>query len=249
VDGRSPTLRPPQRSGRNPCSGAQAFESARGSCMTFMRDFSKSPVIGIVRGLSLDEVGCLAQACHASGLGFVEITMNTDQACLKIERLRAALPEGVWVGAGTVLSRTDVDDALAAGARFVVSPVVVPEVMDAAAAHGVPVLPGALTPQEIWDAHRRGATLVKVFPVQAFGPPYLRELRGPFATIPLLACGGVRAENTAEYLEAGATGVAVGASTLRRSWLAGGNVEALAGALREVLRAAKIATPPVQWAG
>jgi 2-dehydro-3-deoxyphosphogluconate aldolase / (4S)-4-hydroxy-2-oxoglutarate aldolase len=208
--------------------------------MTFLAEFQASRVVGIVRGLALDEVSCLAQAAIGAGLRFLEITMNTEQACSKIARLRAELPDGVWVGAGTVLSCRELDDAVAAGARFIVSPVLVPEVVEAAVARELPIMPGALTPQEIWQAHRAGATLVKVFPIQVFGPGYLKELRGPFGDLPLLACGGVNADNAADYLKAGATGLAIGASTIRRSWLKEGNTVALTESISKVIRAAEV---------
>lgn len=206
--------------------------------MTFLAEFQASRVVGIVRGLAQSEVSCLAQAAIGAGLQFLEITMNTEQACPKIARLRAELPESVWVGAGTVLSRAQLDDAVAAGAKFIVSPVLVPEVVEAAVSRGLPVMPGALTPQEIWQAHRAGATLVKVFPIQVFGPGYLKELRGPFGDLPLLACGGINAKNAQDHLKAGATGLAIGQSTIRRSWLKDGDTPALTQAIAEVIRAA-----------
>ncbi|HMA94498.1 MAG TPA: bifunctional 4-hydroxy-2-oxoglutarate aldolase/2-dehydro-3-deoxy-phosphogluconate aldolase, partial [Polyangiaceae bacterium] len=91
----------------------------------------------------------------------------------------------------------------------------------------IPYIPGALTPSEVWTAREAGAALIKLFPIQFYGPSYIRELRGPFGEVPLLACGGIRPDNLREYLEAGVDAVALGASTFRRDWLSSGNVDAL----------------------
>jgi len=194
-------------------------------------------VLGILRGLEAREVATLVTAVQASGLRFLEVTMNTEEAELRIAELRAALPE-VTIGAGTVLSLGDLDRAISAGARFVVSPVCVPEVVAAARERGLAVLPGALTPQEIHQAYARGATLVKVFPVGCLGGVrYMKELRGPFGKLPLLACGGITPENAGQYLAAGADAVAIGSGTFRREWLKEGQSAELAAAIRAVMEA------------
>lgn len=181
----------------------------------------------------------VAEACSKSGLEFVEITLNTTDACSKIARL-SELSEGRFqVGAGTVLTVRQLHDAVDAGARFIVSPVVVPEVAQATSRLKIPFIPGALTPREVWDACQAGATLVKLFPAQCFGPKYIRELRGPFDDMPLLACGGIRSDNLREYLEAGADAVALGASSFRRDWLAAGNVLALTETLTAMVATAR----------
>jgi 2-dehydro-3-deoxyphosphogluconate aldolase/(4S)-4-hydroxy-2-oxoglutarate aldolase len=123
------------------------------------------------------------------------------------------------VGAGTVLDTDDLQRALDAGATFIVMPTLVREVVERCRASGIPVFPGALTPQEIFDAWRAGATMVKVFPAGTFGPGYLKEIKGPFRDIEFLACGGVNAENMGDYFAAGASAVAFGASVFRTEWL------------------------------
>ena len=131
------------------------------------------------------------------------------------------------IGAGTVLDRVGVETALEAGAGFIVSPVLVLEVVTECARRGVPAFPGALTPQEIFLAARAGAAMVKVFPVSVFGPGYFREVHGPFGNVELLACGGIRASNCAEYFEAGAAAVAFGGSVFSAARLAKRDYEAV----------------------
>lgn len=199
--------------------------------MTFLESLRASRLIGILRGIEATELPIVADACTKSGLGFVEITLNTKEALSKIAFL-SELSEGRFqVGAGTVLSPQQLRDAVDAGAKFIVAPVLDPEVAQTALDLAIPYIPGALTPREVWNAFQIGASIVKLFPVQCFGPTYLRELRGPFGEIPLLACGGIRPDNLREYLEAGADAAAIGASTFKKEWLVTGNVAALTEAL------------------
>lgn len=207
--------------------------------MSFLNALRKTRLLGIIRGIEATELPLVAEACVRSGLAFVEITLNTKEAISKISFL-SELSEGQFqVGAGTVLSIDQFRAAVDAGAKFIVSPVLVPEVAKAALESDIPYIPGALTPSEVWTAAEAGASLVKLFPIQFYGPDYLRELRGPFGEIPLLACGGVRPENLRDYLDAGADAVALGASTFRREWLAGGNATALTELLSSMVNTVK----------
>jgi 2-dehydro-3-deoxyphosphogluconate aldolase/(4S)-4-hydroxy-2-oxoglutarate aldolase len=209
--------------------------------MTFLDSLRSSRLLGILRGIEFDELALLSSACKASGLKFVEITMNTPDAARKIARL-VNLAEGAYqVGAGTVLTVEQLQSAVEAGATFIVSPVLVPEVAKAALANHIPFLPGALTPQDIYNCHVAGATVVKVFPVQCFGPSYLREVKGPLNDIALLACGGIRPDNLQAYLDSGADAVALGAGTFKREWLRDKNLNALSETLTAMVALAKTA--------
>jgi 2-dehydro-3-deoxyphosphogluconate aldolase / (4S)-4-hydroxy-2-oxoglutarate aldolase len=93
----------------------------------------------------------------------------------------------------------------------------------------------------VLDAWQAGATMVKVFPVHMFGTEYLRELRGPFDNAPLLACGGVRATNVAEYFAAGADAVTIGAHTFKREWLEQGRFDLLEDEVSRIVAGARSA--------
>jgi 2-dehydro-3-deoxyphosphogluconate aldolase/(4S)-4-hydroxy-2-oxoglutarate aldolase len=201
----------------------------------------RTPVIGIVRGISDAAIAGLASACEKAGLEWLEVTLNTPSATDKIARLLDLSRGRMVIGAGTVLDRQGLDAALSAGARFIVAPTLDREVVSRCVELGVPAFPGALTPQEVFDAWRAGATMVKVFPVQFFGPAYLSELRGPFDRVPLLACGGVRASNVADYFAAGADAVTIGGSTLRRDWLEQGRFDLLQDEVAKVVAGARAA--------
>jgi 2-dehydro-3-deoxyphosphogluconate aldolase/(4S)-4-hydroxy-2-oxoglutarate aldolase len=112
-----------------------------------------------------------------------------------------------------VRSLEDLEKAISVGAQFIVTPITSVEVIEECVRNHVPVIPGALTPTEIQLAYELGASFVKVFPVNAMGgPSYIKDLRGPFKDIPLMACGGVNESNASEYRAAGANLLAFGAS-------------------------------------
>jgi len=170
--------------------------------------------------------------------------MNTPAAPVLIARMRAAGRDRLTVGAGTVLDLDTLGAAREAGASFIVMPTLVPAVVEHCVAGGVPVFPGALTPQEIHAAWSAGATMVKVFPAGVFGPTYLREIKGPFADVELMAVGGVNADNMAAYFACGASAVAFGASVFRREWLAAQAYDRIAGEVRRLVTACAAACRP-----
>jgi 2-dehydro-3-deoxyphosphogluconate aldolase/(4S)-4-hydroxy-2-oxoglutarate aldolase len=119
----------------------------------------------------------------------------------------------------------------------VVSPTLVRPVVAACVARGIPVFPGALTPQEIQTAWQAGASMVKVFPAKAFGPGYFREIKGPFDRIPLLACGGISPENLGDYARCGADAFAFGSSVFDLERIAAKDFGWVEAAVRALVRA------------
>lgn len=177
-----------------------------------MKELEKCPVVGILRGIELKHVGPLAEASVDAGLKVIEVTMNTPEAEKLITRLKAYAGDKLRIGAGTVTNYSELDLALKAGAEFIVMPSIVEAVIKECIKQNIPVFPGALTPTEIFRAWDMGATMVKLFPASVFGPKYLKDIRGPFKQIKLMAVGGVSAENIAEFFQSGASAVAFGAS-------------------------------------
>ncbi|MCX5710579.1 MAG: bifunctional 4-hydroxy-2-oxoglutarate aldolase/2-dehydro-3-deoxy-phosphogluconate aldolase [Candidatus Omnitrophica bacterium] len=181
--------------------------------------FRKLPIIGILRGIEEEQIEPLCNEMISAGLKTIEITMNTKGAAALIKKAVKVSSGRLTVGAGTVLDKKSLKEALDAGATFIVTPVLINDVVDYCVKHKIPVFPGALTPTEIYAAWLAGATMVKVFPVKVFGPSYIKEVRGPLDKIELLACAGVTPENLVEYFAAGASAVTFGASVFRKEWL------------------------------
>jgi len=182
-------------------------------------DFKKQPMLGIVRGVNANQIESLINAVIISGLKTLEITMNTANAAKLIRRAKELTKDKLTLGAGTVLNMRDLKQALDSGATFIVTPVLVKDVVAYCSKHKIPVFPGALTPTEIYQAWQEGATMVKVFPAKCFGPEYFKEIKGPFQDIELLAVGGITPENIREYFNQGASAVAFGASVFKKEWL------------------------------
>jgi len=197
-----------------------------------MNCFRSLPILGILRGVRCESLPALVEAVVSAGLRSIEVTMNTPDAPRLIRDMVRLSAGRLTIGAGTVLNRKDLLEAMEAGATFVVSPTLVREVVTYCADHSIPVFPGALTPQEIHDAWSAGATMVKVFPARFFGPEYFREIKGPFQDIELMAVGGVTAENFRDFLSAGASAVAFGGSVFRPDWLAAGEFDRIEAAVR-----------------
>jgi len=142
----------------------------------------------------------LAKALVAGGLPAIEITLRTDAALESIRRVAAEVPDAL-VGAGTILNAAQFDEAVAAGSKFIVSPGLTPELVDAAEGSPVPLLPGAVTSSEIMAALEDGYSLLKFFPAeQAGGAAYLKSLSSPFGTVKFCPTGGVSAKNAPDYL-------------------------------------------------
>ena len=175
--------------------------------------------MGIVRGIESEQIEPLIDAVISSGLETLEITMNTKGAARLICKAKKIAQKRLMLGAGTVLDIDSLKSALDSGATFIVMPVFVRDVLGYCVKNKIPVFPGALTPQEIYQAWKEGATMVKVFPAKFFGPEYFREIKGPFNDIELLACAGVTAQNMREYFACGASAVAFGASVFKKEWL------------------------------
>jgi 2-dehydro-3-deoxyphosphogluconate aldolase/(4S)-4-hydroxy-2-oxoglutarate aldolase len=182
----------------------------------------------------------VVEALLEAGLTVAEITMTVPNAIDAIGAVAKRFPDKVLVGAGTVTDAETARRAMDAGAEFIVTPCLVPEVIDVAHRADVAVLPGALTPGEVFEAFRLGGDMVKVFPVQSVGgAAYLRALRGPFPDIPLVPTGGVTLENMAEMFKAGAAAVGVGTELISKHALARRDYAAIGALARQFLTAVR----------
>lgn len=199
-------------------------------------------LIPVIRADSADAAIAVVDALGEAGLVIAEITMTVPGAIGAIEAVSKRFADRVLVGAGTVTDADTARRAVDAGAEFVVSPCLVPEVIDAARRLDAAVLPGALTPTEIFAAHSAGADMVKVFPAQNLGgASYLRALRGPFPDIPLVPTGGVTLDNVKEMFDAGAVAVGVGSELISKDALVRRDYAAIGALAKKFLAAVRTA--------
>jgi 2-dehydro-3-deoxyphosphogluconate aldolase/(4S)-4-hydroxy-2-oxoglutarate aldolase len=169
----------------------------------------RTRLLAIVRGNDGAAAGKAALAAMEEGFQYVEIALTTPGALDAIIAVRSSAPAGCFVGAGTVLTKQDVDNVAGAGGQFIVTPSLAPSIEEAAG-RGISVLAGALTPSESFEAMNRGATAVKLFPASIGGPGFLKAVRDPFPDIPFIAVGGVGLDEAAGYWAAGAIAVGLG---------------------------------------
>jgi 2-dehydro-3-deoxyphosphogluconate aldolase/(4S)-4-hydroxy-2-oxoglutarate aldolase len=168
-------------------------------------------VVAIIRGNSSDGILDCAKALADGGLTSIELTMTTPGAIRVMEEVSAALPDFIF-GLGTVLDAETARAGILAGARFLVTPALRPEVITVCRRYSIPVFCGALTPTEILHAWESGADAVKVFPAEFFGPAYIKSVKAPLPQIDLVPTGGVTPETIGDFLKAGATATAAGSA-------------------------------------
>ncbi|QHV99872.1 bifunctional 4-hydroxy-2-oxoglutarate aldolase/2-dehydro-3-deoxy-phosphogluconate aldolase [Spirosoma endbachense] len=187
---------------------------------TFSWDlFAKAPLIGIIRGLSFEEISQILPIYREAGLTTIEITMNTPGAEDMIRYALETYSDGFNIGAGTVCTKDDLDKALDAGAQFIVTPIINKKVIKACVKHGVPIFPGAFTPSEIYTAWSLGASMVKVYPATSLGPDYIKDVKAPLNQLKLVPTGGINLENMAAYFQAGADGLGVGGHLFDKTFI------------------------------
>ena len=210
---------------------------SRSSVVSTLRDVG---IIPVIRAPSADAAVAVTEALLQAGLTVAEITMTVPNAIDAIGAIAKRFPGQLLVGAGTVTDAESTRRAMDAGAEFIVTPCLVPEVIDAAHRAEVAVLPGALTPGEVFETFRLGGDMGKGFPVQSVGgAAYLRALRGPFPDIPLVPTGGVTLENMAEMFKAGAAAVGVGSELISKDALARRDYAAIGTLAKQFLAAAR----------
>jgi 2-dehydro-3-deoxyphosphogluconate aldolase / (4S)-4-hydroxy-2-oxoglutarate aldolase len=176
-------------------------------------------LVAVIRSPTLDLGWNMALAAMAGGLEILEIAWTGEDPGGLVTRLRQEFPDRS-IGVGTLLYPEQLQGAIAAGAQFCFSPHTDPLLIQGAIDRDIPFIPGALTPTEIHQAWRAGATCVKVFPVaQMGGAAYVRSLQGPLGHIPLVPTGGVNQDNLKDLLAAGAVAVGLSQSLFPRPLL------------------------------
>ena len=179
---------------------------------------AKHKIVTILRNVDAGKVLPVAHALHKGGIKLLEITFNQNDptsfsATAKAIQILAKEFQGeMLVGAGTVMTKEQCHMAVENGGKFILAPNTNAEVIQLACELEVAAIPGAMTPTEIAYAYQLGASVVKVFPAGMLGTAYIKAVRAPVNNVPLLAVGGINAENFLSFIKAGAIGVGIGAN-------------------------------------
>jgi len=184
---------------------------------------AQSRLVAIMRHTEPTAAVRTVEALVSGGVCAIEVTFNSRGVLDMLRAIDQAFGERVLLGAGTVLDLDAAEQALGAGARFIVSPHIDPHLVRTLAARGVPTIPGALTATEVVLAWQAGASVVKLFPAGSVGIGYLKDLRGPLNDVPLLPTGGVTLDNAADFVRAGAWGLGVGSALVDARLVAAGD--------------------------
>ena len=199
-------------------------------------------IIAIVRGIPSGKIAALAQALAEGGVSCIEVTFdqtNPEETLTSLRTIKSELGDRICLGAGTVMTVEQVEQAAQAGAEYMISPNVDEEVIRAAKALGKVSIPGAMTPTETAFAYQCGADIVKLFPAGLLGPAYIKAVKAPLKHIPVSAVGNITIENCADFIQAGAVGVGVGGNLVSALLVKEGcfsQITATARAYREKLK-------------
>ena len=207
--------------------------------MDVMQRLANSIVVPVVVLDKVEDAIPTAKAMAAGGVDTMEITLRTACALEAIKTVADNCPE-VLVGAGTVVNVEQAKQAVAMGAKFIVSPGFSDEVVGWCVENNIPVAPGCVTPTEIMGALKHGLKMVKFFPANVYGGlNAMKNLAGPFVGLKFLPTGGVNAANIKEYIDAPFIHAVGGSWVCPKADIAAGNWEKITNLCLEARKAAK----------
>lgn len=178
-----------------------------------LQKIMESGVVAVVRADDSEQAIKITDACMRGGIAAIEITFTIPDAAQVIKELRAVYtPEEMIIGAGTVLDPETARIAILAGAQYIVSPSLNVETVKLCNRYQIPIMAGAMTIAEVVSAMEAGADIVKIFPGDAFGPAFIKAIKGPLPQASLMPTGGVDLENVGAWIKAGCVAVGVGSN-------------------------------------
>lgn len=208
-----------------------------------LKIFGEDRLVAVIRTATPELAEQAARAVAEGGVRLVEITLTVPDAVELIAKLAADdsfRDTGAVVGAGTVLSGAQAEDALLAGARFLVSPALIPDMIAAGRARDALTMPGTLTPTEMVRAAELGADFIKIYPIATLGgPAYVANVRRALQHLPLVATGNIEYDEIPQYLKAGVVGFGIGGPLIPADVLARGDHVALVTNARRFLAATR----------
>ncbi len=193
-----------------------------------LKSIADSGIVAVIRLSDAEKLQNIISSLEKGGIKALEITMTTPNAIGIIKDLSEKLDDNFLIGAGTVLDGETAEKVINAGAQFVVSPILNPDVISMSHKYDKVCIPGAFSPTEILSAWNLGADVVKIFPATALGPGFFKDIHGPLPDIRMTPTGGVSLENAAEFIKAGAYCLGVGTALLNKKMIADGDWDGLA---------------------
>jgi 2-dehydro-3-deoxyphosphogluconate aldolase/(4S)-4-hydroxy-2-oxoglutarate aldolase len=179
-----------------------------------VEEIVKRKAVAVLRIKEPGKLKKVIEALYAGGMSVAEITMTVPNAIQLIEKMSNELDKNIIIGVGSVLNSNIAEDAINAGAKYVVSPIFKKEIIDIAHKYNVPAMPGCFTPTEIQTAFEAGADIIKIFPADVLGMDFFKGILAPMPHLKLMPTGGVTLTNAGEWLKAGACAVGVGSALL-----------------------------------
>ncbi len=185
-----------------------------------------SRLVVVARAKRAEDYDAVLDVLVDAGIRSIELTLTTPGTFEHFPQLRARFGDAIDLGVGTVTNALDLSRAVEVGATYLVTPITSADFVTQATDAGVPIVPGGLTPTELFASWSAGASAVKIFPAGQVGPGYLKDLRGPFPDLVAVPSGGVDLAGASAWLQAGAAAVSVGGPLLGDAF-SGGDLSAL----------------------
>jgi 2-dehydro-3-deoxyphosphogluconate aldolase/(4S)-4-hydroxy-2-oxoglutarate aldolase len=201
-----------------------------------LQEILKRKAVAVLRVKKEDKLQRVIEAINGGGVSVAEITMTVPNAIKLIERMSEILDKNIIIGVGSVLNSKTAEDAIKAGAKYVVSPVFKKEIIETAHKFNVPAMPGCFTPTEIQTAFEAGADIVKVFPADVIGMEFFKAILAPMPHLKLMPTGGVSLTNAGDWLNAGACAVGIGSALLDKKAIQENNYSKLTENARIIMK-------------
>jgi 2-dehydro-3-deoxyphosphogluconate aldolase/(4S)-4-hydroxy-2-oxoglutarate aldolase len=198
-------------------------------------------VIAVLRTTHASEYAPVIESLLAGGVRFIELTLTTRDVFERLPDIRETFADTAEIGVGTVTTTGQAERCMDVGAQFLVTPSMNPDIVHAAVARGIPIIPGGLTPTELHAGWSAGAAAVKVFPASTVGSDYIGQLHGPFPEMHLIPSGGISIQDAPQWISAGALAVSLGGPLIGDAF-AGGSLAQLTQRARLVTELVTAAT-------
>lgn len=204
-----------------------------------IKEIEKHQIIAILRGIPKEKLIPVAESLYNGGIRLLEVTysangsVSDEETAQNIKMLADYFKDKLYIGAGTVLTKKQVNLTKKAGGLFIISPNTDKKVIAECNKRGLVSIPGALTPSEIVDAHNFGADFVKLFPITNMGTEYVKAVKAPLSNIKLLAVGGINEKNMKDYLSAGVCGFGVGSNITDKKMISENNWDGITALAKE----------------